>query len=182
MQGSEIAALLAADTCTAPLFQGVFAADTLPRNVQGPAVLVVNTDPAHFEGSHWVAICINSFGRGEFFDSLGLPPIVPHHRRFMESNCSSWTSNNVRVQGVDSALCGEYCIMYLTQRARGISMEEFMWSFSDTNHVRNDELLHKQFTRKFSRHTSKTGGTLFGIQCCRSNRESGLLGPQHYDV
>ena len=52
-------------------FDGVFAADDLPDR---PRLLVVNTDPAHRPGRHWVCIYVGDDRRGEYFDSLGQPP------------------------------------------------------------------------------------------------------------
>ena len=49
-------------------FDGVFSADTLPEK---PHLLVVNTDPAHEPGQHWVCICVKDDGYGEYFRLVG---------------------------------------------------------------------------------------------------------------
>lgn len=174
MYSTQIADILLSDKWTEPIFQGVYAANTLPRHVQLPALLVVNTDTSEREGTHWVAMYISAFGRGEFFDSFGFPPIIPQHRHFMDNNCSSWTYNTVQLQGIDSSVCGEYCVLFLTHRARGLSMEEFLWFFSVGDESVNDLLVQVQFKKKFSKYTIPLRRTMLKNQYCRSGRESGF--------
>ena len=52
-------------------FVGVFPRDILPQPIDG--AYVINTDPHYKPGQHWVAMYLNG-GRGEYYDSLGLPP------------------------------------------------------------------------------------------------------------
>ena len=57
-------------------FIGVYAADQLPHFIHTfPAAIIINTDPSHKSGEHWVAIYIANTGHGEYMDSYGLPPI-----------------------------------------------------------------------------------------------------------
>ena len=53
-------------------FRGVFSRDTLPSTING--LLVCNTDPHGKPGEHWIAMCINDDGHGEYFDSFERPP------------------------------------------------------------------------------------------------------------
>jgi hypothetical protein len=53
------------------VFQGVFSANTL---LQQPRPLVCNTDESTKLGQHWIAIYVDTNGRGEYFDSFGREP------------------------------------------------------------------------------------------------------------
>lgn len=81
------------DVYTSQYFIGVFASDTMPRYVSNPVLLICNTDPQDKTGTHWIAIFIDKFGRGEFFDSYGMPPVVKSHYDFLQRNCATWTFN-----------------------------------------------------------------------------------------
>ena len=63
----EIERFIRADTACRRVFQGVFSADTLPRR---PRLLVCNTDESTKPGQHWIAIHVDTDGRGEYFDSF----------------------------------------------------------------------------------------------------------------
>ena len=53
MNTREIERFLEADIVSRGVFQGVFSADTLPRQ---PRLLVCNTDESTKPGQHWIAI------------------------------------------------------------------------------------------------------------------------------
>ena len=59
------------------VFMGVFPSDKLPRFIPRPALFVCNTDASHLPGQHWIAIFVDSDGRGEFMDSFGREPGEP---------------------------------------------------------------------------------------------------------
>ena len=58
-------------------------------------------------GTHWIAIYVDSRGRGEYFDPYGLAP-APAFRDDMNRHCSSWTYNHVKLQSVLSRFCDHY--------------------------------------------------------------------------
>ena len=101
-------------------FDGVFSADTLPEN---PRLLVVNTDPAHSPGRHWVCMYVDD-GYGEYFDSFGMPPTA-NFERYLNRHCSSSTFNRRQLQSVISRFCGHYCIYYCVLRSRGVDMTNY---------------------------------------------------------
>jgi len=117
-------------------FDGVFSADTLPEK---PHLLVVNTDPAHRPGRHWVCMYVEN-GYGEYFDSFGRPPTA-NFERYLNRHCSSWTFNRRQLQSVISRFCGHYCIYYCMLRSRGIDMPKIVSSFT-TDTALNDVLVH----------------------------------------
>ncbi|KAK3921624.1 Protease, partial [Frankliniella fusca] len=146
MDGYTLEAVLLKDPHAAPYFAGVFASDTLPRTIQQkPALIIVNTDPIKRPGAHWQAIYLGCYGRGEHFCSYGLGPYVPKIRQFMDL-CSLWKKNTIDLQSIDSAVCGQYCTMYLLFKAHGFSMQEFL-SYFTTDCNQNDEMVNKMFQR-----------------------------------
>ena len=54
MNTNEIDQILRRDKRVGGIFIGVFASDRLPTRVPRPAALVVNLDPAHKPGIHWI--------------------------------------------------------------------------------------------------------------------------------
>ena len=106
----------------------VYAVDMLPFKVQYPSVMVCNTDPHYMPGQHWIAICFDSCGKGEYFDPYGLypfPPFVP----FMDNNSASWIYNDVCLQSPLSQTCGQHCLAYIFHRCKGIDMNTYVKSF-----------------------------------------------------
>lgn len=132
--------IMLCDKFTSPLFRGVFAADNLPRSVQEPCMLIVNTDPISRKGEHWIAIYIDEFKRAEHFCSYGNLPIEAH-KQFLQHQSSTYTCNEVQLQSFFSEVCGEYCLLFLAHRARGLSMQEFLWFFQNRNVNQNDQLV-----------------------------------------
>lgn len=152
MNGFELESVMRGDPHTSPIFEGVFAADTLPRYLsQKPALLVINVDRITQKGSHWQAAHIDENGKGEFFDSYGMAPYVPRHKRFMDRVCKTWTYNNTRLQALDSSVCGHYCLLYLIHKAHGYSLRQMLDMYFDESVEKNDavvEYLVDRYTEK----------------------------------
>ena len=123
------------------VFMGVYPSDKLPRFITKPALLVCNTDVSYLPGQHWLAIFIDSNGRGEFFDSFGREPSEPFSS-FMNEQCRFWTYNDRQLQSVISSVCGHYVCYFGYRRVRGINMNAIVNLFGyDT--ALNDYLVHK---------------------------------------
>ena len=118
-------------------FDGVFATDDLPDK---PRLLVVNTDPAHRPGRHWVCMYVGDDRRGEYFDSLGQPPTADFES-YLNRHCFFWTFNKRQLQSVISSFCGHYCIYYCTLRCRGLDLVKIVRGFT-TDTALNDALVH----------------------------------------
>lgn len=122
MNTEEINSLLKKHSSTRHVFRGVYARNRLPRRLTYPTALIANTDPDTLPGTHWVAVYIDSNGRGEYYDPAGRPPLHQTFLNFMNKQCTSWTFNTVRVQEVGSSVCGQHCIFYLVHRCADRSM------------------------------------------------------------
>ena len=95
-------------------FGGAIPSDAI-RYVERNKFYVVNTDPAHLEGSHWVALFTGSLP--EFNDSLGRSPSF--YKNCFEAQLihmgPDYLYNSCRIQGRDSESCGWflYIILYI---------------------------------------------------------------------
>ena len=95
---------------------GTFARDLLPNNLplRRKAGLIVNTDTHDLPVEHWIAIYLDGNGRGEYFDSYGLPPLHKEFIDFMRKNCRlGWCWNLVTLQCLTCITCGQYCLIYI---------------------------------------------------------------------
>ena len=129
MDTKEIDRFVREDELCRGLFQGVFSADTLPKT---PRLLVCNTDPSNMPGTHWIAIFVDSIGRGEYFDSFGRKPSEVFED-YMNENCIDWNYNAKQLQSVASSYCGFYCCFYCMFRGRGYDLTRIVNMFtSDT--------------------------------------------------
>ena len=143
MDSNQIAHVLRTDTFSKTYFQGVFPLDHL-RDVHPtfPCAIVINTDPSHLPGTHWVAIFISNTRKGDYFDSYGLPPSTwPDIQRFLNKHCINYRYNDNMLQGLFSTVCGQYCIFFLLHKSRGLSMENIISWFSRHTAV-NDERVY----------------------------------------
>jgi hypothetical protein len=123
------------------IYRGIFACDELPEIMVRPFVIVVNTDPASKPGRHWICICFDEEGHGEYFDSFGLPPKTIFER-YMDKYCISWTFNKKQMQSLVSRFCGHYCIWYCMMKFRKVTLNELCNVMcSDTG--LNDFLVHR---------------------------------------
>ena len=166
MNSLHLEEVMLCDKFTSPLFRGVFAANNLPRIVQHPCVLIANTDPSNKPGSHWVAFHIDEFGRGEFFDSYGIPPIVKMHHEFLSRQCSTWTYNEKQLQSPTSDVCGEWVALFLAHRSRDLSMQEFMYFFNNRTCDENDQLARSLFQEKFKTCFTPIRKCIHNQTCC----------------
>jgi hypothetical protein len=128
---SEIARAIRSDSLQRQQgnFLGVFASDELPDLIHSfPASLVVNTDPSHKPGTHWIAYYFDPEQILDYFDSEGLPPLPSSGNlaQFAKRNASSITFCDKPLQGMHSAACGYYCIAFLTLRSRGYMLENIV--------------------------------------------------------
>ena len=123
MNTLQLERILSSDKYTSKYFEGVLAADELPRYVTSfPSAYVVNTNPSDEPGKHWLAFFFDSDGIAEFFDSYGGTPQDYDFYRFFKTNSSFVITNQKQLQQDTSNVCGAYVVYYLYKRCRGESM------------------------------------------------------------
>lgn len=108
-------------------FLGVFSSDQI-KTVQltnNPQCMIINLDPSHLPGSHWVAVCLHKTKTGErvieYFDSYGtsLPGFkTPEGWKLRYSRTS--------LQSPWSTSCGHYCVYFTDHRLLSINFETIL--------------------------------------------------------
>ena len=130
-------------------FIGVFAEDQLENLaiMSFPSFLIINLDPSHLNGSHWLAVRISPKSM-EIFDPLGFQilnwPRVPCKLLNFLNRWSKHRQTFISplIQSNTSVLCGYYCIAYIICR-HVISFKEFLNIFKTPE--QNDNLLINVF-------------------------------------
>ena len=130
------------DPVLSPIFRGVYGADQLPSHPlkRKPCAYIVNLDPIQQAGTHWLGIFTEK-GTCEIMDSYGLPlqtykssPVI----RWIFSHWEDVSSNAKTLQEKDSNSCGQYVLIYLKCRCRGVTMDDFTSMFKRHDFVAND--------------------------------------------
>jgi hypothetical protein len=137
MNTKEIERFVRKDEICRGMFQGVYSVDTLPEN---PRLLISNTDPSNMPGTHWIAIYVDSDGRGEYFDSFGRKP-TGVFEDYMNDNCKDWIYNTRQLQSINSSYCGFYCCVYCMFKCRGFDLVRIVNAFSRDTGL-NDSIVH----------------------------------------
>ena len=121
---------------TKPFFSGIFPMDQLKNISAPPKLILVNTDPSYLPGKHWL-LFFRTKDRMEMFDSLGQelhemnPAVQTFAHRFNEY--VKYVSQ--RVQPLNTALCGHYCLYYAYLRCKGDSMNEIVSRMPNPNWI-----------------------------------------------
>ncbi len=126
-------------------FKGTYPKDLLPKIYGLPIGIVINTDSSDEPGEHWVAVYIDRNGIGEYFDSFGLPPLHKEITDFMHENCpQGWLYNTITFQSMYSQTCGNYCVLYLSSKFKGMNFNEFTVIFNHSPDL-NDKLAKRLY-------------------------------------
>ena len=88
MNTDQIEHFLKKDVYARKVFKKACARDQLKR-VGYPSAYVINTHPKSLPGEHWIAVYFDKNGKGEYFDSYGLPPRVNKFTEFMNRNAKT---------------------------------------------------------------------------------------------
>lgn len=121
MDTHEILQILRNDQAVKQVLLGVFPIDQVPPIFYKPAALIVNLDPSHEPGSHWVCMYFDKRGNCDYFDSYGMKPNSMLETYILE-NASKFKCSSKVVQKPLTSTCGQLCIYYLIWRARGVPM------------------------------------------------------------
>lgn len=105
-------------------YQGAFSADHLPTQVPANRAwgLIVNNQPGHLPGEHWVAIYGSPEGEVHLFDTAGRHPSTIYRPwvRWMVNRMrkAPLLYNKHKVQTPTSPVCGHHCLHYLWLRKK----------------------------------------------------------------
>lgn len=145
MDSKQITRILTANRSTHSTFLGCFPCDLLPSPVglNKPSTLIVNLDPHHLKGSHWVAIYADNQQKAIYFDSLALPikPVIA--KFFHEFN--HVVKNSHPFQSVFSNACAHYCICFVYFISTGYTFKNFL---DLLEHSIDSDLFVKNFVNK----------------------------------
>ena len=117
MNTQEIDTVCFSDPYLSNHFRGTRPIDCLPQCQNG--AYIINLSDSKSEGSHLVAAHV-THNKIEYLDSYGNPaPVALKHwgKNYI------WHENPYTFQSPFTAVCAQYCIYFLTQRARDISYE-----------------------------------------------------------
>jgi hypothetical protein len=150
MFSSQITRALSQNKYVSKYFGGVFPSDKLPLRVKYPSVFVANTDPAAEKGEHWVCYYFDKKGNVEYFDSFGFPPLNCELHNFYVKNGNECTYNDVQLQGVNSDVCGHYCMAILVNLVRGEPFGEIVERFQGNEPGEYDSLVATLVNKEFN--------------------------------
>ena len=143
----QLAALAHSDVKLSQQFGGVFPSDYIPKITKYPIGFIFNNQPSTKAGMHWVAFYFPSKHESEFFDSYGLRPSNYSKNFTTFINKRHLDINEISLQSLNTAVCGDYSLFFLWSRVRGKSIEEIDKIFTK-NTINNDKfVLH--FVRKY---------------------------------
>ena len=133
-------------------FAGVFASDTLPKSPSGNGSrgYIVNTDPHHRPGRHWIALWTED-ETCQVMDSYGLPLAshrTPHLQVWLRKHYKITEANTQSLQAYNSSTCGHYALKFLIDRSQGKTFSDFLDQFSPFDYVYNDAMIARWMTHK----------------------------------
>jgi hypothetical protein len=151
MNTTQIAAVLKTLPYTKSKFKGVYPSDRLPADIEKyPAALVANVDSHDKPGSHWCAFYIDENQEGEFFDSYGQTPeeYSVNFKNFLDQNCKRWSYNSQVIQSLGSNVCGHYCLYYLINHCKNVSLKHIVTRFTRNSRI-NDRFVYQFIVKHF---------------------------------
>lgn len=126
-------------------FGGVYSYNRLPLVVNKPKSIVINLDPSYKEGSHWVAVYFDNFGRAFYFDSYGRKP-EGNILTFIERNSHRGIIHSqFKYQTNESSNCGYFVVLFILLAKR---FNYFIKLFEKCKGEKNEKRL-KRLIKKF---------------------------------
>lgn len=138
MDTVELLNIMQNNPVTKSSFDGVYAADRLPKETikKRPCGLITNLGKSNLPGSHWICIYLPSNRTNqppELFDSFAVKPISQEFLDYMQRNNNLKKTirvSNRQIQGDFSEICGQYCCLYLYYKCKNKTMSQFLDMFS----------------------------------------------------
>ena len=147
MDSGTLERLLMKDPLTRNNFRGVFSRDTLPRK-RAVGLYIVNEDPSHSPGSHWIACHITPKKKKNiYFDSYGSKPLLNELRRFIGSK---YICNKKQLQHVLSTSCGQWCMYFTWRRSQGWGVKNISGPFDAKKPLINDYTVNFLVEKRFN--------------------------------
>ena len=141
MNSHDLELLCKRDAKLKVCFQGVFASDRLPEDITYPFACIVNSDPHHKPGEHWLAIFIEGpHVAAEIFDSYGLEPFGKIYK-FANTHANGVVYSTKWIQSILSKVCGLYAYYFLHHRVRGSTLVDVSARFQAFDWRRNDDVI-----------------------------------------
>ena len=135
---------------TRNVFQGIRAADELPRSItKRQCLLVVKTDNSFGVGKHW-GVFFPTKGPSEFFDPASQTPAF-YSKRFetvflLGGLKHKYMYNKITLQAPNTLTCGYFCIYFAFNWALGYSFAKVLSLF--TLNTYQNEILVGSFIKK----------------------------------
>ena len=144
MNAAEINQALSFHPVTKNVFVGCFAADQVPGHFdRAPAACIVNTDPAHKKGEHWIALYKDE--KTEFFDSYGKSPDFHGFSSPIFQGAITQTS---KLQSDLSTVCGQYAMLFVYSLCSSMSFDSFVSRFT-SDRQKNDRFVLREVNKLF---------------------------------
>ncbi|GFX51169.1 uncharacterized protein TNCV_2735201 [Trichonephila clavipes] len=124
-------------------FRGVFTSDLLPKKMRQFENGIINLDIATGPGTHWVCYYNdpkNNFV--EYFDPFGdyVYKILPNIKRYLLSSGKKEIGyNSSFLQHPASVKCGYFCMKYISERNKGKSVVDVLYSFTQEPSAYNEK-------------------------------------------
>ena len=130
MNTLQISSILKSNTWSSKIFIGVLPRDHFVRfNIIYPSLFVCNTDNSDQPGTHWVAAYFSKDQKCEYFDSYGIPPLFDDLRLKLLSIDRDFVYNRSTLQGLNTDVCGVYCVVFAVMRAKGHTLNDIVTTF-----------------------------------------------------
>ena len=128
-----------------PRYMGCYAKDALPKYILPLRFYIINLDDNKGPGTHWT--CIMNFDYNcLYFDSYGiLPPLEVV--KFMKGSKKECYYNYMQLQGLDSDVCGYWCMYMIDELLKGKSFLDTLYKFASRDYAKNDAFVRKHFAK-----------------------------------
>lgn len=126
-------------------FRGVFTSDLLPKRIGQFENGIINLDIATGPGTHWVCYYNdpnNNFV--EYFDPFGeyVYKLLPSIKAYLQSSGKKEIAyNSSFLQHPSSVKCGYFCMKYISERNKGMPVEDVLYSFTQEPSNYNEKIV-----------------------------------------
>lgn len=146
-------------------FHGVFARDEFLRTRLTNGTYIINTHPSHMPGEHWFVIEICGI-QGFVFDSYGaMSPVTQTGGEDIIDHLTSYTQtvlcNKFRLQSLDTNVCGDYCLFYVSCREQGCTIYSILDSFEIFSNSHSRDHAVREIILKYFENTLPSSGIGF---------------------